>query len=146
MAQAKKIVPYPYPLKTVQTVQPKKNLCQLCNKIALGNFKRGLKWKLLKYLSTKWNWIDSNFVAGLVRETIILIFPQNMTVIQGTVWGQEIVVHLFTDFSQRWKLSNTRSNLRAMWWIYTQETCMQCCKFPEVCTYRGYFTLPMIIK
>lgn len=59
--------------------------------------------KLPKYLSTKWNWINSNFVPGLVREMIILIFPLNMT------WGQEIVVWHFTDFSQRWKLLITCS-------------------------------------
>ena len=63
------------------------------------------------------NLMDSNFVAGLVREKIILIFSQNVTDIQSTVWGQEIVVHHFTDFSQRWKLSNTRN----LWVkVYTQ--------------------------
>ena len=31
------------------------------------------------------NLIDSNFVAGLVREKIIQIFSQNMTDIQSTV-------------------------------------------------------------
>ena len=35
--------------------------------------------KLHKYLSTKWNRTDSNFVAGLLREMIILIFPLNIT-------------------------------------------------------------------
>ena len=35
-----------------------------------------------------------------IGDTIILIFLLSMT------WGQEIVVHRFTDFSQRWKLSN----------------------------------------
>ena len=38
-----------------------------------------------------------DFVAGLVREKIILIIPQNTT--EGL--GQEIVVYRFTGFSQR---------------------------------------------
>ena len=102
--------------------------------------------KLHKYSSTKWNWINSNFVAGVVREMIILIFPLNMT------WGREIIVQHFTDFSQRWKSSIACSlhvkfytqlpkfcvyffytpvsclyflcNFRAIWRIYRQETCM----------------------
>ena len=35
--------------------------------------------KLHKYLTTKWNRIDSNFEAGLVREMMTLIFPLNIT-------------------------------------------------------------------
>ena len=100
--------------------------------------------KLHKYLSKKWNWINSNFVAGLVRESIILIFPLN-TWLEGETSS-------FNAFSQRWKSLITCSlhvkfytqfpkfcvysfympvpclyflcNLRAIWWIYRQETRM----------------------
>ena len=43
------------------------------------------RFKVRKYLSTKWNRVDSTFVAGLVIEPIILIFYLNVT------WGQEII-------------------------------------------------------
>lgn len=42
------------------------------------------------------------------------IFPRNMTNIQSTVWGREIVARRFTDFSQRWKMKVVN---------YTQYTC-----------------------
>lgn len=42
------------------------------------------------------------------------IFPRNMTNIQSTVWGWDIVAHRFTDFSQRWKMKVVN---------YTQSTC-----------------------
>ena len=73
----------------------------------LGETLRGLKW----LNCTRLNQISSNFVTDLVRETIILFFPK-MTDIHSTVWGQEIVILRFTDFSQRWKLSKRSQSLK----------------------------------
>ena len=94
--------------------------------------------KIFKYLSTKWNWIDGNFVAGLVRETITLIFPQNMTVIQGHSlrardrcsslrWFQPKmkVVKYTQKFSYNMvdlhlHARNTRAMLQISWGLYLQ--------------------------
>ena len=67
-----------------------------------------------------------NFVAGLVRETIILIIPQNTT----EVWGQEIVVKIIASLvsgkDECWKdeikiLHSVSKNLHVFSPVFSRE-------------------------
>ena len=88
------------------------------------------------------------------------IFPHNKTDIQNMIWRRPIVVHRFTDFSKI--LHSVSKNLHiffhvflhaffymhvlclcfscnwyAIWWIYSQETCL--CVAPFLCHWHGRF-------